>query len=243
MGYEGYDPAKFPTILFCNMGAINIFVADPEIVKELFTVKNNLIDKEGLSHVRMEPLLGNSLLFCKTDELWKAKRKACAHAFYKDRLALMMDTFLDMIMVSIRRWQKEIDESPNGFTQIDISYEFERIFSRSIITISFGEDISDDKIEMYKETERGSNEFLLKKISVREAINDCLVDLTRTFETKLRNPINLFWARTGKLYAVTKFEKIVHENCARLRAYVLNYIQERKSSGKRKSQFSSNVDQ
>ena len=41
LGYEKYDPAKFPTMLFCSMGANVISVADPEIVRDLMTVKNN----------------------------------------------------------------------------------------------------------------------------------------------------------------------------------------------------------
>ena len=52
----------------------------------------------------MKEMLGESFLFTKTDELWKAKRKACAHAFYKDRLAKMMTTLQDKIMDALRRW-------------------------------------------------------------------------------------------------------------------------------------------
>ena len=40
-------------------------------------------------------LLGSSLLFGPGDEDWRRKRKACAHAFYKDRLRVMLDVLKD----------------------------------------------------------------------------------------------------------------------------------------------------
>ena len=45
----------------------------------------------------MKDLLGNSFLFSKGDAVWKAKRKACAHAFYKDQLKVMMEVLKDKI--------------------------------------------------------------------------------------------------------------------------------------------------
>jgi len=36
-------------------------------------------------------MLGHSFLTSKGDDLWKAKRKACAHAFYKDKLEAMLE--------------------------------------------------------------------------------------------------------------------------------------------------------
>ena len=75
----------------------------------------------------MKKLLGESFLFSRGNEIWKAKRKACAHAFYKERLTLMMDTLKTKIMEAFDRWQAEIDAN-NGTTIIDIFVEFERIF-------------------------------------------------------------------------------------------------------------------
>ena len=52
------------------------------------------------------------------------------------------------IMDAFTKWINEIKASQDGSTVIDIAYEFERIFSRNIITIAFGEDISDEKFEV-----------------------------------------------------------------------------------------------
>ena len=54
------------------------------MVQDLYIKHNNLTDKDPQADRLYKDLLNNSLLLSKGDELWKAKRKACAHAFYKD---------------------------------------------------------------------------------------------------------------------------------------------------------------
>ena len=49
-------------------------------------------------------MLGNSFLFSKGDDVWKAKRKAISHAFYKDRLDNMLDVLKDQIMTRFKLW-------------------------------------------------------------------------------------------------------------------------------------------
>ena len=48
-------------------------------------------------------------IFQKGDESWSRKRKACAHAFYKDRLANMMDVMKDKLNTWIDKRNAEID--------------------------------------------------------------------------------------------------------------------------------------
>ena len=69
-----------------------LVVADPLIMQELFTTKNNDIDKNIQTELMMKELIGESFLFSKATDAWKAKRKACAHAFYKDKLVVMLGT-------------------------------------------------------------------------------------------------------------------------------------------------------
>jgi len=67
-----------------------LFIMDPDVTRDLFTTKNKYIDRNGSAHLIFKPITGDSFLFSKTDDAWKEKRKACAHAFYKDRLQIMM---------------------------------------------------------------------------------------------------------------------------------------------------------
>ena len=68
----------------------NLFIADPEIIQAMLVTKNAQIDKTGAFEGVFKNFFGTSFLFAKSDEVWKAKRKAVAHAFYKDRLAYMI---------------------------------------------------------------------------------------------------------------------------------------------------------
>ena len=70
---------------------MNLFVGDPAIVQEMLVTKNAQIDKTGAFEGVFKNLFGRSFIFGKSDELWKIKRKATAHAFYKDRLVHMLD--------------------------------------------------------------------------------------------------------------------------------------------------------
>jgi 3-deoxy-D-arabino-heptulosonate 7-phosphate (DAHP) synthase len=100
--------------------------------------------------------LGNSFLFSPTDAVWYAKRKACAHAFYKDQLKIMMEVLKDKVEDSCEEWNKGIESSPDKSHEIDITKEFEKILIKNIVTISFGEDITDQTFEFQvRKTENG----------------------------------------------------------------------------------------
>lgn len=129
-------------------GKIQLLISDPDMVQELFTTRNLLTDKTTQNEVFLKDLLGNSFLFSKADELWKSKRKASAHAFYKERLNIMMEVFKSKVEFYFNKWNKEIEASPNKSYKIDITEVFELIYSDTIISISFGEDISDQKFEV-----------------------------------------------------------------------------------------------
>jgi len=186
-------------------------------------------------------IIEESFLTQKTNESWHEKRKACSHAFYKERLQMMMKTLQQKIIIAINKWKKEIEQNPQGYTDIDITSEFERIFSRNIIEISFGEDVSDEKFDFNLETFRGSGKFNLKKVSLREAFHENNQLFINSFTTKFFNPINLFWRYTGKVYSATPQEKMMDDNARRIRAYVRSYIQKRKS-GERESKVADKVD-
>ena len=66
------------------LGICQLWVFDPEIIQELFVSKNLQTDKNGVNDTVYKDLLGNSFLFGPGDKIWKAKRQACAHAFYKE---------------------------------------------------------------------------------------------------------------------------------------------------------------
>ena len=87
---------------------------------------------------------GESFLFSKTNQNWKAKRTAIAHAFYKDRMKTMLDVLKEKIEEAFLRWIEDMSQSQGkNQTIVDISKEFELIFAKNIIHIAFGEDINE----------------------------------------------------------------------------------------------------
>jgi len=116
----------------------------------------------------MQDLFGNGFLFALSDATWAAKRKATAHAFYKDRLAQMFEILKDKLCEAIHRWQQQMTE---GTTEIDIAQEFELIFAKNIIHITFGEDINDQELEMHIRADlEGKKPFEWRSVKMHVAI-------------------------------------------------------------------------
>ena len=90
-----------------------------------------------------EELLGKSFVFSKGDKKWETIRKACAHAFYKDRLKNMMLILKSKLETWIDDRNSEIEASEDKKTVVDISESIEKLFCRNIVHIVLGEDISE----------------------------------------------------------------------------------------------------
>lgn len=149
--YEGWNPdpskrvmfdaAKTPIVIAKgSTGMILWMVADPEVVQDIFVGKNALMDKEQTFKIMMTDALGEALLVQETNDSWRKKRKASAHAFYKERMTHMLETLKDLSSDMVEQISGSI--SGSGSCEVDIAHEFEKLFSRNIITVSFGEDVS-----------------------------------------------------------------------------------------------------
>ena len=99
-----------------------------------------------------------------TNNEWKVKRKACAHMFYSDRLRIMVRVFKEHLSIACDQWLADI--KMHGKARIDISQEFERLFSHTINHICFGEDLNDDMFD-WLYYDRAFRVFTEKKVSMR----------------------------------------------------------------------------
>ena len=90
LGKDKYEPGDMPMIGKTRFNDVHIMIADPDVIRELMTTKNKYVDKDGTTAIATKALFGDSFLFAKSDANWSRKRKGCSHAFYKDRLSLMM---------------------------------------------------------------------------------------------------------------------------------------------------------
>ena len=118
-------------------------------------------------------LMGDSFLFSKADGTWKAKRQACGHAFYKDKLVQMMECLKDLIGSSFEKWAEDIASSQKEEKVIDISVEFAKLMARNIIMIAFGEDIDEELFELKVRKSPTGSQFETKNVKLSEAIKEC----------------------------------------------------------------------
>ena len=81
-----------------------LVVMDPSMAQDIWQTKNKIVDKTGAWQQMFEDLIPSSLLFQKGDDDWAQKRKACAHAFAKDKLSKMLDVLRGQLMERINRW-------------------------------------------------------------------------------------------------------------------------------------------
>ena len=94
---DSFDCVKHPVMLV-NLGSTPmLFIQEPSIVKDIYGAKNALLDKSGKFEAIFKNFFGNSFVFSKGDNVWREKRKASSHAFYKDRLVHMIESLKEKI--------------------------------------------------------------------------------------------------------------------------------------------------
>ena len=92
-------------MIVCNfMGTTEIWIADPDIAQDIFVSKNAILDKHPEGFLMFKDIIGSSFIFGHNDDTWKMKRKACAHAFYKDRLDYMLETLKSKLVDIFTEW-------------------------------------------------------------------------------------------------------------------------------------------
>ena len=68
-----------------------VIIRDPNILHELYVTKNKYFDKFERSKRILRTLMGSTLLFENSNELWAKKRKTVTQALYKEKLIKYFD--------------------------------------------------------------------------------------------------------------------------------------------------------
>lgn len=69
-------------------------------------------------------ILGKSFIFARNDEVWKQKRKATSHTFYKDRMEHMLEVLKDKLEETFTSWSAKIEESETKSFDINMATVF-----------------------------------------------------------------------------------------------------------------------
>ena len=97
--------------MFSLFGTPRLLICDAKLTQELYSISNRFIDKTGIIAQAFESAVGGSFLFTKGDHKWQTKRKACAHAFYKDRMERMMEVLKEKLEDMTTKWMEDIEKS------------------------------------------------------------------------------------------------------------------------------------
>lgn len=194
----------------------------------LNTERNNQIDKDGLAEAIFGNIKGRGFIFGRADDDWDLKRKHTALAFYKAPMYDMQENFKRVVMQSINKWVKEIKESKDGKTTINLVDEFMLIYSRNIITISMGgDDHSCVELPLQHKNPDNLDELITKPTPLWKGFNLMISDDVHQMGNRLLNPMNYFWNYTHKLYPFGKFQHATDNNGRIMRAYVKKIVEER----------------
>ena len=185
----------------------------------MYSTKNQLVDKTDMLRIMFKNFYGESFLFSKTDENWKAKRKATAHAFYRERMVNMLEVLKEKIGEACDHWSQQIaaeaeTEGGEKSIVIDIAHEIRKIFARNIIHIAFGEDIEDEKFELHMRGDLQANTFVPKQVSMSDAISETFDQTLITIRDKAIDPFYLpIYYLTGHAVAMTSKLRRIDKNC------------------------------
>ena len=103
-GKGRFTGSDYPLVISQMFGKVYWTVSEPEILEQLCTKYTNQLEKPTMPFLMTKELLGSSFLMVKGDETWKAKRRACAHAFYKDKLEAMIDISKGQAQNRLQAW-------------------------------------------------------------------------------------------------------------------------------------------
>ena len=111
----------------------------------------------------------------------------------------------------------------------------------SIITIAFGEDLSEDMIQLMVRTDEKPWEMQHGELTFTEALYEMGKQMGLMWSSKMQLPLNWFWSITGRVLTFSAYQRTVERNCQIVRDHVMAYVQARKS-GLRKSQVADGAD-
>lgn len=181
----------------------HVWITDPDIAQDIFVGKNALLDKDFEQALMFQPLLGNCGAFSRNDESWRIKRKACAHAFYKERMVHLMENLRIQTQKTFSQWNSEVHDK--GHHEINMATEFNEIFTRNIVAVLFGDDFSQ---ETWLLKVREGDKYVSKQMSMKDGVFTIASQIGNSFYSSAGNPINWFYPYLEYMFPACSDTKI-----------------------------------
>ena len=83
----------------------NLFIADASLLDDLYVKKNKYFDKEVKMKNLLNEIIGDSIVFAPSNEVWSNKRKRLSQAFYKDKMIKMLQIVIKLTLEKTESWR------------------------------------------------------------------------------------------------------------------------------------------
>jgi len=157
------------------------------------------------------------MLLAETSKEWKEARNKISPAFYKGKLVGMLEIARESMRKSLKKLKNLTASSESGTVEINMIKEVSDIFVRIIFMCIFGEDVSDQKVDFWRNGK-------LEKVTLAESFRETIAGLTIERGSYLHLLIFPFLAR----YYITPKERTMKANSKFLREVIGQIVKRRK---------------
>ncbi|CDW85104.1 cytochrome p450 [Stylonychia lemnae] len=220
---EKYNPKNFPNVDyiihcfgkkapaytgFIASNEFNLYINRHEPLQDLLVTKNKFIDRHPIAQKILKKVLGDSILFMKSNDLWAQKRKILSVSLYKQKLIQMVETMKQIALETNQEWQQR--------GQIDIVKEISNMMMKNVLACLFGRQ-NENPIVQYKENG--------KIIEINLGVS-LMKSISRGFERELQLH-NLLFPELIDFY-FTQFDKELEFNMKQVANYVQKVIDDKR---------------
>ncbi|TYH12483.1 hypothetical protein ES288_A06G070600v1 [Gossypium darwinii] len=122
---------------------VRLTVSDPDIIREIFTSKSELYEKNE-AHPLIKQLEGDGLLSLK-GEKWAHHRKIISPTFHMENLKLLVPVVAQSVIEMVEKWSALIKRSKSGEIEIEVCEWFQSLTEDVITRTAFGSSYEDGK--------------------------------------------------------------------------------------------------
>lgn len=114
-------------------------ISDLDMLNDLLITKNKYYDKSPGTANILYALMGEALVFRRSDEEWSIRRKHISVAFYKEKLLKFSEIIKDILIKRMKMWREKY---VNGGKEMDFVMEMLDLHEDIFLTCVFGRDIN-----------------------------------------------------------------------------------------------------
>ncbi|XP_074379179.1 cytochrome P450 734A1-like [Apium graveolens] len=136
--YHHWKKIYGPTFLVWFGPTVRLTVADPDLIREIFTTKSEFYEKNE-AHPLIKQLEGDGLLSLK-GEKWAHHRKIITPTFHMENLKLLIPAAATSVVEMLDKW---VAMSDSGDVEIEVSKWYQTLTEETVTRTAFGPSYED----------------------------------------------------------------------------------------------------